>query len=75
MAEDYKKQIAKQEKERQKFIAASYDSASRGYLVDGKVYGKSELDAAIAAFDKTIADIKSGQQSAVTAEFKASDAA
>ena len=73
MAEEYEKQIAKQEKERQKFLNASYESAKRGYVVDGKVYGKSELDAEIAKFDKAIADIKSGQQSTVTAEFKASD--
>ncbi len=75
MAEDYKKQIAKQEKERQKFLNASYESAQRGYVVDGKVYGKTELDAQIAKLDKAIADIKSGQQSTVTAGFKASDAA
>lgn len=75
MAEDPKKQIAKQEKERQKFLNASYDSAQRGYVVDGKVYGKSELDAEIAKFDKSISDIKSAQQSTITAGFKASDVA
>ena len=54
----YKNQVKEQEKFKKKLEGASYDTAKRGYTVDGKFYTQAQLDAAVSAVAPKIAAIK-----------------
>jgi hypothetical protein len=54
----YSDQIKEQEKLRKKLDKASYDSAKRGYVVDGKIYTSTQINKALADIDTKIAAIK-----------------